>query len=149
MKTPITLILIVAATVTTAFAESKPINEVAAKWEQVNAVAVYFRPTVDGQKWVNKKLSDIAPIEDISKIVLVDAMTSATDDLNTMNVYNILERDATFYQLDGKYPAISATYRAIIVTKKQSVFQIEIGKGPEGKGLARLTAETGDYGYFK
>ena len=113
MKTPITLILIVAATVTTAFAESKPINEVAAKWEQVNAVAVYFRPTVDGQKWVNKKLSDIAPVDGISKIVLVEAITSAPESINTFNVYKILEDDGTFYQLDGKYPAINATYRHI------------------------------------
>ena len=149
MKTPITLILIVAATVITAFAESKPVNEVTAKWEQVNAVAVYFKPTPDGQKWVNKKLSDIAPVDGISKIVLVEAMTSAPENINTFNVYKILGDDGTFYQLDGKYPAIIATYRAIIVTKKQSVFQIEIGRGPDGKGLARLTSETGDYGYFK
>lgn len=63
--------------------------------------------------------------------------------------YKTIESDATFYQLDGKYPAINSIYRAITVAKDNHVFRVEIGRGLDGKGIARLTAEKGDYGYFK
>ena len=149
MKTELMLVLVGVTIVNMALADTTNINEVMARWSRVNAVAVHFMPALDGQKWVNKKLSEVIPVAEVAKIILIEAVTSAPPDINIFNIYKILEGDATFYQLGGQYLAIGATYRAIIVAKDNHAFLIEIGRGPDGKRLTRLTSEEGIYGYFK
>ena len=149
MKTTLILILVGLTSANTVLSDNTNANEVTARWSRVNAVAVHFMPVPDGQKWVNKKLSEVIPVAEIAKIILIEAVTSAPLDINICGIYKTLEGDANFYQLDGQYVAIGATYRAIIVAKDNHVFLIEIGRGPDGKGLTRITSENGIYGYFK
>lgn len=149
MKANLIFMLVGVATLVAAVDNLAETNEVSARWARVAPVAVHFMPAVDGQKWVNKKLSDVIRVGDIAKVVLLAAVTSAPPGINIFNIYKTLESDATFYQLNGKYPAITSTYRAIIVAKDNSVFQIEIGRAPDGKGIGRLTSEKGVYGYFR
>lgn len=149
MRTKLLLMLIAVVTVKAVLANPQKDDEVTSSWKKVNSVAVYFNPKPDGQKWVDKKLSDVIPEANISKLILLEGVTSAPPNIDTFNVYKVLEDDATFYRLEGKYPAINVTYRAIIVTNDNHVFQIEIGRGPEGKGLSRVMSEKGQYGYFK
>jgi hypothetical protein len=110
---------------------------------------VNFFPIPDGQKWVGKRLSFIVSADDIKKIILIEAVTTAPPGVNIFNIFKIFQGNAVFYQLDGKYPDINAIYKAIIVAKDNQVFQVEIGGGPDGRGVARLISETGIYGYFR
>jgi hypothetical protein len=131
------------------FANPQKDDEVASRWKKVNSVAVYFNPKPDGQKWVGKKLSDVAPVANVSKLILLEAMTSAPLEIDTLNVFKTLETDLTFYHRDGKYPDLNITWRAIIVLKDHQVFQLEIGRDPDRKGISRLISEKGYYGYLK
>lgn len=152
MKTKLllTLVGVAFATVYLVIVLTKPRNEKEAKFRRakVESVSVYFNPKPDGQKWVDKKLSNIIPVGKISKLILIESGTSAPPILNSATVYRILEDDAVFYRLEGKYPVINISYKAIVVSKDNHVFQIEVGIDADGNRLARLSSEEGIYGYF-
>ena len=149
MKTTLTLSLMIAIIGGTSLAQSATNNEMAIR-ARIDAVAIDFaKGGRRAQKWTSRKLSDVVPASEISKIILLKGETSAPGEIDIYMIYRMLDTNSVFYEHDTKHQGMNTIYEAVILMENQSVFLLQIGRGEIGHGEARLISQDYDYGYFK
>ena len=141
------------ALIATSLAQSATIDEAAARRSKMNQIGVSFGKSlpqhIPSQNWIGKHLSEVLPVSNIAKLILVKADTQATGDIDLLNIYGTLARDSSFYEHDKSMQKMYSAYEAVILTQDNKIFYLQIGADQDGGGTARLTSDTGEYGYFK
>lgn len=94
------------------------------------------------ESWLGKDVSSVIAVEDISKVILLKAMTSATSDIDIKNVLKSIEK-ATKFESHSLSISENITWQVLLLTKQGEYIQY-IANGE----WVYVTLESG-YGFFK
>jgi hypothetical protein len=141
MKITTTILLLVTIS---AFAQET--NETARLREQAARIGVDLAKQPNwsrNQTWSGKKLTDVLKIEDITRVVLTKAVTSAPAEIDIMNILRLLSSDSIFEEAPKTWDDNASVYEAVLICRDQQVFLLRLSGG-----CIRLTSRAG-HGFLK
>jgi hypothetical protein len=105
------------------------------------AKAPFYR---EKERWVGKRVSDVLPSSSVSRLLLLAAVTSATADLDAVNITHLLSQDVAFEHAPQGWDSAVVVWEAVIETGDGQVFRLRATNtwvqliSPEGHGFFKV-----------